>query len=272
VTATFTDESIEARDGCKIAFGRMGDSNAGHPRIVLIHALAMDRSFWQEVAEQLADSIEVLAIDCRGAGQSDKPSDLYSLTQFADDIADIFDAIGWENAVISGASMGGCVSIAFAAAHPQRTAGLGLIDTTAWYGPKAPEAWAGRAAKAAAGGMAALIDFQKDRWFSEAFRNANPQRVQSAVDVFLGNDVDAYVATCTMLGACDLRSALPGISVPTRILVGEEDYATPIAMAEALHEGVTASTLRVMEKVRHFSPIEVPDLIADELRELSARC
>lgn len=272
MTANFTDEQITARDGCRIAFGRMGEGGAGRPRIVLIHALAMDRSFWQGVGERLADTVEVLAIDCRGAGQSDKPTDPYSLAQFADDIADIFDAIGWESAVISGASMGGCVSIAFAAAYPQRTAGLGLIDTTSWYGPKAAEAWAGRAAKAQEGGMAALIDFQKDRWFSETFRNANPQRVQSAVDVFLDNDVAAYVATCTMLGACDLRSALPGISVPTRILVGDEDYATPVAMAEAIHEGVAGSTLRVMEQVRHFSPIEVPDLIADELRELIKRC
>jgi 3-oxoadipate enol-lactonase len=92
--------------------------------------------------------------------------------------------------------------------------------------------------------------------------------VQGCVDIFLHNDVMAYAETCRMLGACDVRAALPQIRVPTRILVGEEDYATPVKMAEALHAGIAGSSLTVLPKARHLTPLEEPQRIAAELKEL----
>ena len=59
--------------------------------------------------------------------------------------------------------------------------------------------------------------------------------VKRCIDVFLRNDIAAYAETCRMLGRADLRSALPRLKMPTAVVVGEEDYATPVAMAEALH-------------------------------------
>ena len=59
------------RDGTRLAYALHGDGKNG---IALIHSLAMDRRFWQPVAEQLASIMPVLTFDCRGHGQSDKPS------------------------------------------------------------------------------------------------------------------------------------------------------------------------------------------------------
>jgi len=50
--------------------------------------------------------------------------------------------------------------------------------------------------------------------------------------------------------------------------VGEEDYATPVGMAQALHEGIHGSTLAVLRNARHLTPLEKPDEIAAELRKL----
>jgi 3-oxoadipate enol-lactonase len=69
-----------------------------------------------------------------------------------------------------------------------------------------------------------------------------------------------------MLGACDLRSALSGIKIPTRIAVGEEDDVTPVSKAEAMLAGIPGSTLTVVQKGRHLTPIEHSGRIADELR------
>ena len=71
-----------------------------------------------------------------------------------------------------------------------------------------------------------------------------------------------------MLGVADLRAGLPSIKAPTRILVGEEDYATPVAMAQAMHAGIAGSTLRIVKGARHLSPLEIPDDVAAELRAL----
>ena len=167
--------------------------------------------------------------------------------------------------------MGGCVALQFAADHPTRTAGLALLDTTAWYGPTAPADWEQRACKARDEGLASLTAFQQTRWFSDAFRQARPDVVQACIDCFLANDLDGYMAACRMLGAFDGRGLLARIAVPTLVLVGEEDYAAPVAMAQALHAGIAGSTLEVVPATRHLTPLEVPELVADRLASLCAK-
>ena len=235
---------------------------------MLIHSLAMDREFWRPVAERM--DCAVLLYDCTGHGESAKPAGPYSVEGFAEDLAALLDHVGWQRALVAGASMGGCVALAFAAKYPARASGLGLVDTTAWYGAEAPRQWEERAQKALAGGLEALVDFQLTRWFSDAFRGKHPEVVSQCVATFLRNDVNAYAASCRMLGAADLRQSLARIRVPTAVLVGEEDYATPLAMAKALHEGIAGSTLTVLKSARHLTPLERPEQVAAELRRLAA--
>ena len=226
------------------------------------------RSFWNGVVEKLAPLAEILVYDCRGHGASDQRAGDYTTAQFADDLASLLDHVGWARAVIAGCSMGGCIAQAFAARYPARTVALGLIDTTAWYGADAPTAWAERAGKAVAEGLSSLVAFQTTRWFGDAFRAAEPVLVKQAVDIFLRNDVKAYAETCRMLGSADVRPALSSMKMPAAIVVGEEDYATPVAMAEALHQAIAGSTLKVLKGARHLTPIEQPKTIAAELSRL----
>jgi 3-oxoadipate enol-lactonase len=260
-----TVSKIKVRDGTALAYeivGRAGET----PPIVLIHSLGMDRSFWNGVASPLAEATAVLLYDCRGHGQSDKPSGRYRVEQFADDLADLMDHVGWRSAVIAGASMGGCVTLAFAAAYPARAVALGLIDTTAWY--NAPDKWEERAVAAETSGLGALLEFQTTRWFTDGFRARRKDVVEASVATFLANSPHAYAETCRMLGACNLTAALPRLAMPVRIVVGDEDYATPIAMAQALNRGIPGSTLTIIRNARHLTPLEVPDRIVAELRTL----
>ena len=255
------------RDGTNLSYSIT--ANAGKPRIALVHSLAMDGDFWRPVVERLNGTAEVLVYDCRGHGASDKPPGPYTIDLFADDLSDLLDAVGWKTAIVAGASMGGSVALGFAARHPSRLSALGLFDTTAWYGAKAPGDWEGRATKAKTDGLSGLVGFQKTRWFGDAFREQNTDIVDASVATFLKNDVAAYAETCRMLGNFDLRSSLGKIAVPTAIAVGEEDYATPPAMAEELHAGIKNSTLTVIKSGRHLTPLERPDDIAAQLTSLA---
>jgi len=227
----------------------------------------MDRSFWERVTPTLARDAAILLYDCRVHGASDKPKGPYRVEQLADDLADLMDHVGWPKAIVAGASMGGCISLAFAQRHPARAVALGLIDSTAWY--DAADKWEERASTATSAGLKAMIDFQVTRWFTDGFRQSHPDIVKRSVECFLANDAAAYAETCRMLGACNLTAALPGIAVPTAIVVGDEDYATPVAMAETLHRGIKGSTLTVLENARHLTPLETPERVAAELHRLT---
>ena len=86
--------------------------------------------------------------------------------------------------------------------------------------------------------------------------------------VFLANTAQGYAETCRMLGACNMTAALPRLNMPVRIAVGDEDYATPVAMSQTLHRGIAGSTLNVISNARHLTPLECPQQIAAELEKL----
>lgn len=256
---------VKVRDGAEIACEKRGYTKASPP-IVLVHSLGMDHTFWDPVASLLIGTTTVLTYDCRGHGLSDKPEGRYWVEQFADDLADLVEHFEWRSVVVAGASMGGCVALAFAAAYPDRAAGLGLFDTTAGY--NAPDRWEERAVTAETQGLEAMVEFQTTRWFTDDFRARRKDVVGAAVAVFLANPARCYAQTCRMLGAFDITHALPRLKMPARIVVGEEDYATPVAMSETLHRGLARSSLTVIPNARHLTPLEYPNKIAAQLQML----
>lgn len=251
------------RDGAEIAYRQYQGS--GPARLVLIHALAMDGDFWMEMLPRLLAHASVITIDCRGHGASSKTPGPYTVEQFADDVADLLDQVGWPTATIAGASMGGCVALAFAGRHPQRLAGLGLIDTTAGYGEAAIAAWEERGQKAVAGGMASLMEFQLQRWVSPDFAHLMPPSLQRAIATFTANPPPVFLEVCRMLARADCNAILPTIMAPTVVVVGEEDYATPIQAAQNLATHIQGAVLHILPKVRHFTVLECPDLVAEKL-------
>ncbi|WP_426956684.1 alpha/beta fold hydrolase [Muricoccus radiodurans] len=259
-----------APDGTGIGYS-LHPGAPGAPRVALIHSLALDRHFWDAVAEEADDRLTLLALDARGHGASARPPGPYTTDLMADDVAAVLDEAGWDRAIIAGCSMGGSIALAFAARHPGRTAGLVAMDTTDWYGPDAPAAWSQRAETARQQGMAALIPFQRDRWLSPAFLASNPQVQARQEAVFVANDVAAYAASCAMLGTMDNRAATATIRAPAVILVGEQDYATPPAMAEAVAARIPGATFRILEGARHLSPLERPAEIVAAILEVAGR-
>jgi 3-oxoadipate enol-lactonase len=258
---------INVRDGTRIAY-RLSGRLDGRDRFLLLHSLGMDGNFWQPVIDRLAGRAAILALDCRGHGASDKPAGPYTVEQFAQDAHDVCAALQFDDVLVAGASMGGCVALQFAASFPASTRAVGLIDTTAWYGPNAAADWNTRAHKARINGLQSMVDFQVTRWFSDAFRTARPDVVAECVQTFLRNDMEAFAAACVMLGTYDGRSQLARIQAPAAVVVGEEDYAAPVAMAQALHEEIGGSSLLVIPQARHLTPLETPDIVVEQLQRL----
>ena len=260
--------NAKAKDGCQLSYRIF--ANAQKPRVALIHSLALSGAMWDQVIDQLGPAAEILAYDCRGHGKSERRPGPYSLDLFADDLAALLDSCGWPSVIVAGCSMGGCVAQAFAAKYPQRVRGLALIDTTAWYGPTAPKDWKARGAKAAEGGLPSMTEFQLSRWLTEDFRQEHPDVAQRTAEIFLANDVASYQASCEMMGNADLRAALPKFRMPVSVIVGEDDYATPVAMSRSLHEAIPNSKLTVIPGARHLTPVQCPREIAALLTDLIA--
>jgi 3-oxoadipate enol-lactonase len=74
-----------------------------------------------------------------------------------------------------------------------------------------------------------------------------------------------------MLGAADERALIQHYKGACTMVVGEEDYATPVSMAQELARLLPQADLHVLQNVRHYSPIQAPELIAPLLKNLFAK-
>ncbi|MEO6017421.1 MAG: alpha/beta fold hydrolase [Polaromonas sp.] len=253
---------VVTSDGCKLALHLLRTGAKDAEPLVLLHALAMDASMWLQVVNYLHTEGPIYGLDCRGHGASDKPAGPYATACFAQDVAEVLDQLGANRAHIAGCSMGGTVALAFAGRYPERVASLSVIDCTAWYGDDAATAWEGRAQRALNEGLASLIPFQQERWFSPVFCQTHPKNLASAVDVFMSNDVEAYAESCRMLGRADERQHIRLYTGPAVVVVGEADYATPVTMATEIVNRLPSAELAILDGLRHYTPIEAPERVA----------
>jgi len=96
--------------------------------VISVHGLTANCRCWDVIAPAVAPKHRLLAVDLRGRGLSDKPETGYSEEHHLRDLTCVMDDLQLENAVLMGHSLGGYISMGLAARHPERVAGLILID------------------------------------------------------------------------------------------------------------------------------------------------
>lgn len=227
---------------------------------MLLHSLALDSGVWNPVWEDFAAVHDVIAPDLRGHGRSPWDRRPFGIADLASDVLALLDFLEIERCALLGMSMGGSVAMTIAAVAPDRIARLALCDTTAWYGEQAEHSWAERANSAAATPREMQISFQSERWFSEKTRATAPEILANAVRIFLRTDPAAHAEACRAMGALDARGSLSAIRAATLVVTGEQDYATPPEMGEALAAGIEDAQFVLWPASRHFSVLESPEL------------
>jgi pimeloyl-ACP methyl ester carboxylesterase len=108
---------------------RSGQASRGDPPVVFVHSLAGNARHWTAQLEHLRPARRSVALDFRGHGRSEAPKNGdYSIAGMVGDIEAVVDTLGLQRIVLVGHSMGGGVALSYAGAHPERVAGLLLVD------------------------------------------------------------------------------------------------------------------------------------------------
>lgn len=99
------------------------------PPVLLIHGISSAASVWNPIIPVLAAEFTPIAIDQRGHGASDKPESGYLYDDYIGDLDGVLDALELEHPLIMGHSLGGIVTLWWAAKHPDRAAALVIEDS-----------------------------------------------------------------------------------------------------------------------------------------------
>lgn len=242
------------------------DHGVGLP-VIFLHAFPLHRQMWagELQALLLEQRYRLIALDWRGFGESEISSSavkpvISSMSMLADDVAGLMDHLGVEQAVLCGLSMGGYAAFAFARAYPERLRGLILADTSP--GADSPEAQANReqvAHMAEQKGPGAIADLQLPRLLSDYTRQHHPEverRVRQFIDLATPHGIAA--ASRGMAVRHDSTELLARITVPTLVLVGEEDALTSPQIAREYAAQIPGAHLLTIPHAGHLSNLEQP--------------
>ncbi len=270
--------------------GATGDEGRD-PRgtIVFVHGFPFDGSMWDPQLADLPDGWRGIAPDLRGFGKSALDAlpgavstgkkigggvalaaePVLTMARFADDMAAIIDERAGGQAVVCGLSMGGYVALELWRRHPERVRALVLADTRAEADDdEGRENRLRMAQTARSAGARPIARSMLPSLLSEATRTSAPELVARVEAMILGTPPETLIAALAGMAARhDMTATLPGIAVPTLVLVGAEDAITPSPGARRMAMAIPAARVQEIAGAGHLSNLEKPGIFNRALAE-----
>jgi pimeloyl-ACP methyl ester carboxylesterase/DNA-binding winged helix-turn-helix (wHTH) protein len=216
----------------------------------------------------------VVLFDKRGTGLSDRVKSLPSLAQRMEDLTAVLDDIGTERAIVIGVSEGGPLSIAFAAAHPGRVAGLALVGAFPRMAsaPDYPHGWKRSE-------VARLRGYVRRHWgqgatvlaFASSRAADADVRLWAATAEATGASPGAALDLLEMNLQIDVRDRLAGVHTPAVVLHAQDDPVIGVGNGRFLGEHIPDARYVEAPGPDHTFLFEGRDRLLAEVGDLARR-
>ncbi len=232
------------------------------PVLVLSNSLGTDLGMWEPQLAAFAERFRVLRYDSRGHGKSALTPGPYTIAQLGGDVVALLDALGIERANFCGLSKGGVVGMWLGVNAAARFDRLVLCNTAAKIGTA--ELWNARIENVRKGGMAAIADAVVERWFTSGFRARAPDAVAQVRQLLLETPAEGYCACCAAVRDIDLRRQIAAITLPTLVIAGTHDGATPAVDTRLIADTVPGARYVELD-ASHLSNVEQAERFTQEV-------
>ena len=272
----YQDET-EGRHAHRLRAGQIELHVVEHGRgmpIVLVHGFPLDHSMWDAQIAALGEQWHVIAPDLRGFGASQVTSGTTTMEQLADDLAALLDALRMdEPVVVVGLSMGGYVAFQFWRKHAARLRALVLCDTRAVADtPEAARARHDLADQVLREGTQPVASAMLGKLFGAAVLKRDPEAVESLRRTMLGNPPEGVAAALRgMATRRDVSADLPRISVPTLVIVGQDDVISTVDEMRGIAKAIPGSEFVVIPRSGHMTPVENPVAFNEAIEQFLMR-
>ena len=255
--------------GLSISFEDIG---TGRP-VVLGHSFLCSGKMWREQVPALAVTRRVLNLDFRGHGRSGEVAQSFSLYDAVSDVVAVLDELAIKKAVWCGLSVGGMVALRAALTCPERVEGLILMDTDA--GAEHPYRKLRNKSMGLGARFLGIEPFLSPiarLMFGATTRRQNPTLVREWKGEFSRVHLSSALLCLEALMKRDsLLAGLPQISVPSLVLVGEEDSSLPPSLSHQMHDLLPDSELIEVPAAGHLSALERPDPVNEAVLDFLDR-
>ncbi len=233
------------------------------PLLVLLHPVGLDNTFWADLPKRLAAAYTVIAVDTAGHGKSPDAKRPGRMQDRIDDLVELLSVRNEGPAVLIGVSFGGMIAQQVALARPDLVSGLVLAGCPGAIPEAGRDAMRKRGADAEGGGMPAVLNGTLERWFTPTFLST--EKVRKVGDRLLADKASNWAAAWEAVAEHDALDRLKTINIPTLVIAGEKDAATPLTAKQALANAIPGSRLLVLQDAPHIMQIECPDGFAQAI-------
>jgi pimeloyl-ACP methyl ester carboxylesterase len=277
---------IASYDGTEIAYQVRGQG----PAVVLANGLGGTYEAFRHVYSALGERYRTVCWDYRGLYRSAAPHDrgTLSVPHQCRDLERILEHEGIDRAVFVGWSMGVQVNFEFFREHADMIDGIVAINGTGgrpfdtvlssrfvkYVIPvmlraiKAQAQLVGRTTRAVVAWDGLVATAQR---FGMVSRTLDVDAFRDVAAGFVDMDWNIYTTLLERLGEHDASDVLPRVTVPTLIVTGDRDILTPAFTAERMHRAIAGSRLVVIQGGTHYTPVEYPRVIQEELLDFLGR-
>ena len=233
------------------------DGPSDGPALVFANSLGTDLRLWDAVLPLLPAGLRVIRFDKAGHGLSDTRAS-ESIADLADDAAALIEHLDAGPVIFVGLSIGGMIAQDLAVRRPDLLRGVVLTCTAAKMGNA--EGWTARINAVRDNGVASIADGVMERWFAPAFR-ATPE-LPAYRNMMARTEAAGYIAACGALAAADLSAATATIAIPTLVIAGAEDGASPPELVAATAATIQGADFHIIPGVGHIPCVEAPGAYA----------
>jgi pimeloyl-ACP methyl ester carboxylesterase len=244
------------------------DQDGSGPPVVLLHGFPLSRTMWRPQVAALRDRFTVITPDLRGFGGSTVPTASVTMDTYAGDVLRLLDALGHQQFVLGGLSMGGYVVFRIVAQAAARVRAVILADTRAT--PDGDDARQRRYAaitRIRAEGPEGFVRDFITPLLGATTRAQRPQVVETVRQISGTPPAASLVAALAAIAdRPDSQPLLPSIAVPALVVVGEEDTVTPPAESAEMAARLPRARLATVPAAGHLPNLEVPEAFNRVLR------
>lgn len=224
-------------------------SGEGKP-VVLVHGWLTDLNTMKPLQNHLSKNFKVYNLDVIGFGKSDLPKEPLSTEDFSNFLNDFLDALNIENPILIGHSNGGRMIINLVGRNLRKVNKIVLIDSAGIVPKRKPKYYFKVYSFKAVKNITKL--FPK----TEMFNNMRERMLGKFGSSDYKQSPEVLRKTMSRIVNEDQKSLMPNIKVPTLIIWGEKDTATPLEDAKTMEKLIPDSGLVVYPGRSHFSYLE----------------
>jgi 3-oxoadipate enol-lactonase len=224
------------------------------PVLVLIHALGLNLTLWDDLIPLLPPGLRILCLDLRGHGASDVPSPPYAMGALIRDVERLMEHFSMKDAVVLGLSLGGMIAQGLATKRLDLVRALILSNTAARIGSAAM--WEGRIAEVHAKGLDAYANGAMERMFG---RNWQAEPGMPGVRAMLtGTNPDGWTGCASAIAGTDFYTPTAALRLPCLAIAGANDGTTPPDLVRETADLIPGSQFSLIRGAGHLPLIEKP--------------